>query len=281
MLDAVLVASDIAGRLRAGSLMPYLGPGLAELAAAPVPTTHEELAAFLGARVSLPKRARGNCWAAAQYIESNRHRATLDKLMTAAYAPPVPPTPLHRSLAAAAAPLIVDTWYDGAMRAALSDREGAGQVDWGEIQGASRARNGEQRWYRAWNAANEECPVAEAESWRTLLYKPHGSAAPGHNVLIADSDYVEVMTEIDIQTPLPDEVKRRRAGGGFLFLGCRFNDQMLRAYARQIMKRSGGGHLCLTGGIVLTRNEQRFLDEQEVQVLDIDLAALTEMLAGG
>ena len=275
MPDAATPGQAIAERLRAGSLMPYLGPGLAELAAAAVPTTHEELAAFLGARVALPKRARGNCWAAAQYIETHRHRTTLDGLMTAAYAPAVTPTALHRLLAKAAPPLIVDTWYDGAMRATLS-----GQVDWGEIQGTSRAGVGEQRWYRAWNAAGEECPVAEAEAWRTLLYKPHGAAAPGRNVLVADSDYVEVMTEIDIQTPLPDEVKRRRAGGGFLFLGCRFNDQMLRAYARQIMKRSGGFHIALVSGVELTRNERRFLDEQEVAVLDMDLPTLTRLLGG-
>ena len=74
MLDTATPAGTSPSRLRAGSLMPYLGPGLTELAAAPVPTTHEELAACLGARVALPRRARGNCWAAAQYIETNRHR---------------------------------------------------------------------------------------------------------------------------------------------------------------------------------------------------------------
>ena len=52
MLDAATAAKEIPARLRAGSLMPYLGPGLAELAAAPVPTTHEELADY-------PGRARG------------------------------------------------------------------------------------------------------------------------------------------------------------------------------------------------------------------------------
>jgi hypothetical protein len=274
VLDAASAADCIPGRLRAGSLMPYLGPGLAELAAATVPTTHEELANYLGAQVALPRRARGNCWAAAQYIETNRHRTTLDRLMVAAYAPPVNPTVLHHALAAAAPALVVDTWYDSAMRAALT-----GHTDWGEIQGSSRVQIGEQRWYRAWDAVGAECPVAAAEAWRTLLYKPHGAAAPGRNFLIADSDYVEVMTEIDIQTPLPDEVKRRRAGGGFLFLGCRFNDQMLRAYARQIMKRSGGGHIALVGGMALTRNERRFLDEQEVTVVDMDLPALTCLLA--
>ena len=268
------LADDIVNRLRAGSLMPYLGPGMAELAAAAVPTSNEELAGFLGAQVALPRRARGNCWAAAQYIESKRHRSTLDGLMAAAYAPAVEPTALHRALAALGTPLIVDTWYDGAMRAAL-----AGRTDWGEIQGATRARIAETRWYRAWDCDGAECPVAAAEAWQTLLYKPHGAAAPGRNFLVTDADYVEVLTEIDIQTPLPDEVKRRRAGGGFVFLGCRFNDQMLRAYAMQIMKRSGGGHIALVAGAALTRNERRFLDEQEVTLAELDLAALTSALA--
>ena len=267
-------AGAIAARLRAGSLMPYLGPGLADLAGGAVPASHEELAEFLGKRVALPRRARGNCWAAAQYIETTRHRATLDGLMAEAYAQPVAPTVLHFALAAAAPPLIVDTWYDDAMREAL-----AGSCDWGEIQGSSRNRTGETAWYRAWDAAGEPCAVATAEAWRTLLYKPHGAAAVGRSVLVSDSDYVEVLTEIDIQTPLPDEVKRRRAGGGFLFLGCRFNDQMLRTYARQILKRSGGGHLAVLGGVPPTRNERRFLDEMEVDVLELSLPDLAHALA--
>ncbi|KAA5613731.1 SIR2 family protein [Rhodovastum atsumiense] len=254
--------------------MPYLGPGLLELAAAPVPTTPEDLAAWLGRQVALPKRARGNCWAAAQYIETSRHRSTLDKLMATAFAPPVPPTPLHRALAAAAPPMIVDTWYDGAMRAAL-----AGQQGWGEIQGCPHAKIGEMRWYRAWDAAGQECPPEQAAEWRTLLYKPHGGVVPAANFLLADSDYVEVLTEIDIQTPIPEDVRRRRAGGGFLFLGCRFHDQLLRSYARQILKRSGGGHLAVMGGIEMTRNERAFLEEMQIAVIDQDLPAFVTALA--
>jgi 2Fe-2S ferredoxin len=37
-------------------------------------------------------------------------------------------------------------------------------------------------------------------------------------------------------------VQQRRAALGFVFLGCRFNDQLPRAFARQIMKRSAGPH---------------------------------------
>ncbi|MGY4281896.1 hypothetical protein ACVWXO_001116 [Bradyrhizobium sp. LM2.7] len=45
--------------------------------------------------------------------------------------------------------------------------------------------------------------------------------------LITDADYVEVLTEIGIQTPVPDLIKERRNGRSFLFFGCRFNDRLL------------------------------------------------------
>jgi hypothetical protein len=269
-----LTAGDILGRLRAGTLMPYLGPGVAELAASPVPTTYEDLAAFLGRQVALPRRARGNCWSAAQYIETTRHRVTLERMLQGAFADPVPPTALHRGLAALAPPMIVDTWYDGAMRAALASTPG-----WGEIQGTTRARLGEHRWYRAYDASGTECDPREASAWRTLLYKPHGGIAPAHDFLITDADYVEVLTEIDIQTPIPDDVQRRRAAGGFLFLGCRFHDQMLRAYARQVTKRSAGPHVALVRAATLTDNERRFLDVLGAELVDLDLAAFATALA--
>ncbi len=170
----------------------------------------EALAAFFGTKVALPRRAKGNAWAAAQHIESMKHRSTVTALMTEAFASPVEPTPLHRYLASLRLPMIVDTWYDGAMRAALGERK-----DWGEVQGITRAGIGEDRWYRFYDAAGNETDRAAATGWTTLLYKPHGSIAPAKNFLISDADYVEVLTEIDIQTPIPDAVKDRRTERSF------------------------------------------------------------------
>jgi hypothetical protein len=263
----------IADRLRAGILVPYLGPEMSELAAGAVPTTYAELAEWFSKKVALPKRARGNAWSSAQFIESKKFRATVDKLMAEAFASPVPPSPLHRLFARLDLPLIVDTWYDGAMRTAL-----AGQESWGEIQAIARAQPGEARWYRAYDAAGAPVSLDAVEGWRTLLYKPHGGAAPAGNFLITDSDYVEVLTEIDIQTPIPDAVQQRRTGRGILFLGCRFDDQMLRTYARQIMKRSGGPHFAIVDRALLTQNELKMFEEQEIQVLDMSLPAFAEAL---
>ncbi|MFG1346314.1 SIR2 family protein [Xanthobacter autotrophicus DSM 431] len=254
LADAEGVLKDVAAELVADKVVPYLGPGLIALSQPTIPVTPEGLAAFFGTKVALPKRAKGNVWAAAQHIESMKHRSTVSALMGDAFAPAVAPLPLHTFLAGLPLAMIVDTWYDSAMRAAL-----AGRTDWGEVQGNTRAGIGEDRWYRFYDSAAAEADRAAAETWKTLLYKPHGSIAPAKNWLISDADYVEVLTEIDIQTPIPDVVKNRRTERSFLFLGCRFHDQLLRTYARQIIKRSRVPHFAVVDEDILTKNELRFL----------------------
>ena len=271
--EARALLTEVAARMRAGTIIPYLGPGLTELSKPAVPMNPEALAAFFGTKVALPRRARGNAWAAAQHIESNKHRSTVTALMAEAFASPVEPTPMHRYLASLRLSMIVDTWYDGAMRAALAERS-----DWGEVQGITRAGIGEDRWYRFYDAAGLETDRAAAAGLTTLLYKPHGSMAPARNFLISDADYVEVLTEIDIQTPIPEVVRDRRTERSFVFIGCRFNDQLLRTYARQITKRSSTTHYAIVEPETLSRNELRFLIEQGLTPIAIPLAQAVEIL---
>ncbi|MDR3516808.1 MAG: SIR2 family protein [Azospirillaceae bacterium] len=273
LTDAETVLTDLGSRMQTGTLVPYLGPGLATLGNAAVPTTFEALAAFFAAKVALPRRAKGNPWAAAQHIESTKHRSTVSALMTEAFHSPVEPTAFHHHLATLPLPMIVDTWYDGAMSAALAAR-----LDWGEVQGITRAGIGEDRWYRFYDAAGQEADRTVAEAWRTVLYKPHGSIVPVRNFLISDADYVEVLTEIDIQTPIPDIVKDRRTNRDFLFLGCRFHDQLLRTYARQITKRSDGQRYAVVDPTIMTRNELKFFRAQGITPLAIPLDRAVEVL---
>ncbi|WP_024276330.1 MULTISPECIES: SIR2 family protein [unclassified Hyphomicrobium] len=271
--DAEALLAKIASELKTGTIIPYLGPGLTELSKPSVPMTPEALAAYFGAKVALPRRAKGNAWASAQHIESMKHRSTVSALMTEAFTPAIEPTPLHRYLASLPLPMIVDVWYDGTMRAALSERN-----DWSEIQGITRAGIGEDRWYRFYDAAGNEADRTAIEACTTLLYKPHGSIAPAKNYLISDADYVEVLTEIDIQTPIPDAVKDRRTDRRFLFIGCRFHDQLLRTYARQVTKRSAGEHYVLVDPDGLTKNEMRFFMTHGLTPIVIPLPKAAEII---
>jgi hypothetical protein len=271
---ALACAEGIAQRLVAGQTIPYLGPGvIAEGEAAPVPITPEMLAFALNAKVPAPGRIRTNMWSVAQFIEQRRHRRTLVALMAEIFAPAVAPTALHRRLAALPdLPLIVDTWYDGAMRTALAGR------DFVELQGVTRALEWGDVWTRAYGADGAVVDEAAVEAAGTLLYKPHGAITPAQNFLVADSDYVEVLTEIDIQTPIPEAVRRLRTTRGFLFIGCRFHDQMLRTFARQIMKRSTGPHVALLTDGNVTKNELKFFAECDITPVALPLSALLERL---
>lgn len=260
--------------LKSGDLIPYLGPATLLIGgAAPVPASHEDLAAALCARTGVPGRIRGNVWSAAQYIESRKHRLTLKRLMEAIFANPVPPGRLHHWLASLHLPLIVDCWYDGAMATALTAAGGA----WGQAQAVTRNGKNEDIWYRFLNPDNSGATGHDTLTWPTLLYKPHGAILPHGEFLLSDSDYVEVLTEIDIQSPIPVSVIERRTPRGFVFLGCRFRDQMDRIFARQIMKRSAGPHYAVIEG-ELTKNEERFLDEQHIEQINKPLACAVTVL---
>jgi hypothetical protein len=263
--------------LRAGTLAPYLGPlvlGLCPVMRGgcpvmPVPATPLALATFLNAKTSVPGKIRNRLTAVAQFIENFKHRKTLVTAMDEAFATAPVPSELHRWIAALPAPMIVDTWYDDAMRVAL-----AGRSDWAEVQGLSQSEHFGSwvGWYTAAGA-----PSADPIDATTLLYKPWGAHAPASNYLVSDTDYVEVLTEIDIQTPIPALVQQRRANLGFVFLGCRFDDQLPRAFARQIMKRSKGPHFAVLPDEP-TRMEARFLAEQGIARIAMPLAAAAERL---
>jgi len=265
--------------LASGALVAFLGPGALSgcEGAEAIPLTPEALAFELNRRHPSPSRIRKDPWAVAQFIEQRRHRKTLALFMTEIFKPNVAPSLLHLWLAAARPPLIVDAWYDGAMREALARVSPKG-ADWGEIQGVTRAVDADAQWWKTYNASSERVSDSVSEGWRTALYKPHGAVLPAGEALVADSDYVEVLTEIDIQTPIPDIVRQRREGRGFVFIGCRFHDQMLRTYARQIVKRSGGGHFALVEPDLLTTNERRFFAAEGITPMDISLADFTALL---
>ncbi|UVK35575.1 SIR2 family protein (plasmid) [Mesorhizobium sp. AR10] len=263
--------------LGADEMIPYLGPGLLRLSSAEpsVPCTPEAVAAALNSRAPAPSKIRTNMWSVAQFIEQRRHRRTLQAWMAEIFAAPAAPTVLHTWLARLPLSLIIDSWYDSAMRTTLAE---AGRTDVVEIQGVTRANEFGDIWTKAYDLSGSELEPGSAA--KTVLYTPHGSIRPAANFLVADSDYVEVLTEIDLQTPIPDVVKERRTYRGLFFVGCRFNDQMLRTFARQIMKRSKGPHYAVMDAAILTKNERRFLAASAITVIDMPLGEAAARLVG-
>ncbi len=255
-------------------IVPYLGPGILGLNGgdAVVPATPEALAAYLSARVTVPYKIRNRLTAAAQYIENFKHRKTLVTHMGGAFLAQPDAEALRRLLTGLSLPpLIVSVWYDDTVLRAL-----AAHGDWGMVQGWSQAEHfGE--WYGYYRPDGTPADEAQARQWSMLVYQPVGCVRPVGNYLVSDSDYVEVLTEIDIQTPIPPRVQQLRSGREFLFIGCRFSDQLSRSFARQIMKRSGERHWMLLTETP-TRNELRFLQEQHIRVIPMTLQDFASQL---
>jgi hypothetical protein len=137
--------------------------------------------------------------------------------------------------------------------------------------------NGE--WVHTYDPSGTIVPNDAAGRAKTVLYKPLGSAKPAGNYLVSDSDLVEVLTEIDIQSPIPDTVQDRRVGRSFLFLGCRFDNEVVRTFARQIAKRSAGRHWAVLAEEP-SRNEQRFFETHNIERVPLPLGELVAALAG-
>jgi hypothetical protein len=263
--------------LARGLVIPYLGAGVLALAGenCPLPASPEVLVDRLTAKASVPHKIRKNLTAAAQFIENFKHRKTVVKAMTEAFAADVPPTALHRHLASIPAlKLLVHAWYDDLPQKALASRE-----CWGLVQGISQSEHF-GTWTHAFAGDDQSARRDAVEaSWMPLLYQPLGSVSPAANFLVSDSDFVEVLTEIDIQTPIPEAVQTIRKGRSFLFLGCRFSTQIERAFPQQIMKRSSDRHWAVLPEEP-TRNEAKFLRLYNIERIAMPLAEFAAQLTG-
>jgi hypothetical protein len=264
----------IKATLNEGLLIPYLGPATLALSGdnLPVPAGPDPLVAKLTAKATVPHKIRKNLSAAAQYIENFKHRKTISSVMTDAFKAQVAPSALHTYIAAQAKiPLVVYAWYDNVMLQAMA----ASRTNhWGHVQGVSHAEH-LATWVQYFNADNslvdKEAELSVAAAWESVLYQPWGCVTPGSNFLVSDSDFVEVLTEIDIQTPIPEKVKEIRTGRNFLFLGCRFSSQVERIFAWQIMKRSSEKHWAVLPETP-TKNELKFFKRYNIEHIDMPLA---------
>jgi hypothetical protein len=263
-LDAI--AKSFAG----GCAIPYLGPGVLSFdgAQCPLPDSQRALVRHLTSKSSVPHKVRNNLGAAAQFIENFKHRSTVTNAMTEAFSAVAQPNSLHTLLMSQPAlPLVVHAWYDDLPQKALYSRS-----SWGMAQGVSQSEHFGD-WIYYYNSDGTHAGVEADKNhvgWKTLLYQPLGSVWPARNYLVSDSDFVEVLTEIDIQTPIPESVQEIRKGRSFLFLGCRFSTQLERLFARQIIKRSSDKHWAVLPEEP-TRNEARFLEKHNIERIAMSL----------
>ncbi len=165
-----------------------------------VPATPLALAEIMTAKVSVPHKLRKRLTQAAQFIENFKHRKSVvapDERGLRRHAPAFAAATWRWPPAAPACGWTPGTTTPLPPRWRRRARKG----DWAQVQGLSQSEHF-GRWTGVYDDEGE--PLAELPAGvERILYKPIGSHGPAGNYLVSDSDYVEVLTEIDIQTPHP------------------------------------------------------------------------------
>ena len=172
-------------------------------------------------------------------------RNTVTKAIGEAFRSSVQPTALHNYLATLPElPLIVHDWYDDLPQKALAVR--SGWSVWEIIQGMNGGRQRctpPLRYLQAAGASARPVTPNATQNWDTLLYQPRGSIARASRLFASDSEFAATSTAGDGRTSIPEPVQCLCIGRRFLFLGCRFDNELDRAFARQIMERSAADTL--------------------------------------
>jgi hypothetical protein len=252
----------IAARLMEGSLVPYLGPGLHRNP--PFPASPRALAEWLAARVPVPEAARGAAWPTAAHVEAHHDRRTLSKLLREAFAARAEAEPLHLLLAGLPAlPLVVSAWYDLGVLEVLRDAALAG----GRTLAVALGRSGQERpgTVPAWLTGDGLSLPEQAD---TILFQPLGLPLPPASFVVSEADFAGFLGAAWSAAPVPWEVRQRRDGSGFLFVGCRFGELSERLAARALLDGAPGPHFAVLPEPA-TPQEGHFLAAEGITAVDL------------
>ena len=252
----------IAAHLLEGSLVPFLGPGLHRNP--PFPASPRALSEWLAARIPVPAALRGAAWSTAAHVEAQHDRRTLVKLLREAFASRAEPEPLYLLLAGLPSlPLVVSAWYDLGLLEVLRDAALAG----GRSLAVALGRSGQEREGAgdAWLTGDGLGGPGGAD---TVLFQPLGLPLPPASFVVSEADYAGFLGAAWSAAPVPWEVRQRRDGCGFLFVGCRFGELSERLAARALLEGAPGPHFAVLPAPA-TPQEGHFLAAEGITVVEL------------
>jgi hypothetical protein len=252
----------IAAHLLEGSLVPFLGPGLHRNP--PFPASPRALAEWLAARIPVPEPLRGTAWSAVAHVEAQHDRRTLVKLLREAFASRAEAEPLHLLLAGLPSlPLVVSAWYDLGLLEVLRDAARAG----GRSLAVALGRSGQEpagaaaAWLTGDGISGPDCAD-------TVLFQPLGLPLPPASFVVSEADFAGFLGAAWSAAPVPWEVRQRRDGCGFLFVGCRFGELSERLAARALLDGAPGPHFAVLPAPA-TAQECHFLAAEGITAVDL------------
>lgn len=224
-MDNSSMIRDILAALRAGEVVPYLGPGalrgvVDRQSGKAIPADSDSLILAMTGGQPMAPRLMYEFPRAAMHLENKKGRSFVERFLTQTYGGDNwTPSPLHQWLADQRLPYVIDCNRDTQLQRCYADRAHT------LVVGAARLAATPYRFdLYQWDAGRYR-PLAleEVDASLPVLFKPLGTPLPRPGYVASDADFVDYITELMGGFAVPAWLKQRRRGLRYLFLGMRFN----------------------------------------------------------
>lgn len=224
-MDNSSMIRDILAALRAGEVVPYLGPGalrgvVDRQSGKAIPADSDSLILAMTGGQPMAPRLMYEFPRAAMHLENKKGRSFVERFLTQTYGGDNwTPSPLHQWLADQRLPYVIDCNRDTQLQRCYADRAHT------LVVGAARLAATPYRFdLYQWDAGRyRPLPLEEVDAGLPVLFKPLGTPLPRPGYVASDADFVDYITELMGGFAVPAWLKQRRRGLRYLFLGMRFN----------------------------------------------------------
>ena len=263
-------------QIRTGDLIPYLGAGALDTVTHkvngnPIPADSDSLILAMTGGTPMAPRLMYEFPRAAMHMENKKGRSFIERFLQGVYADADwTQSSLHSQLAALEPPYVIDTNRDTQMPLVYETKPHT------LIVGVARIAAHPLRFdiYQFDNGEYREIAQEEVDASLPVLFKPLGCPLPKPSYIASDADFVDYITELMGGFAIPTWLKSYRQNKQYVFLGMRFTRDTERMIMKDMIYAANSE---LAGYAFIaepTDKERRFLDKQNVQIIEQDWQAL-------
>ena len=274
-MDNSSMIRDILAALRAGEVVPYLGPGalrgvVDRQSGKAIPADSDSLILAMTGGQPMAPRLMYEFPRAAMHLENKKGRSFIERFLTQTYGGDNwTPSALHQWLADQRLPYVIDCNRDTQLQRCYADRAHT------LVVGAARLAATPYRFdLYQWDAGSYR-PLAleEVDAGLPVLFKPLGTPLPRPGYVASDADFVDYITELMGGFAVPAWLKLQRRNKRYLFLGMRFNRDTERMVMSDLIHdaASPAGWALLAAP---SDKERKVCERKDLHLIEADWSAL-------
>lgn len=274
-MDNSSMIRDILAALRAGEVVPYLGPdalrGVVDRQSGKaIPADSDSLILAMTGGQPMAPRLMYEFPRAAMHLENKKGRSFVERFLTQTYGGDNwTPSPLHQWLADQHLPYVIDCNRDTQLQRCYADRAHT------LVVGAARLAATPYRFdLYQWDAGRyRPLTLEEVDAGLPVLFKPLGTPLPRPGYVASDADFVDYITELMGGFAVPAWLKLQRRNKRYLFLGMRFN----RDTERMVMSDLIHDAASPAGWALLAEpsdKERKVCERKDLHLIEADWSAL-------